>query len=82
MYYLVIGKENVNSTTFKYYFEGSFTHNELISKAIESYYSEYEIDADGVTVSKESGSLPTAEGTFNFSSWYVFESEKPITEKS
>ena len=82
MYYLVIGKENVNSTTFKYYFEGSFTHIELISKTIESYYSEYKIDAGGVTVSKESGSPSTEEGTFNFSSWYVFESEKPITEKS
>ena len=82
MYYLVIGKENINSTTFKYYFEGSFTSDELKIKAKESYYSEYEINIDGVTVSKESGSLPTEEGTFNFGFWYVFQSEKPIVHVS
>tara|TARA_R100001082_G_scaffold81901_1_gene48811 strand:- start:58 stop:303 length:246 start_codon:yes stop_codon:yes gene_type:complete len=80
MHYLIIGKEDLNDNSFNYYFEGNFTTDELKSKAKESYCSEYEINAIGETVTKESGTPLTAEGNFNFSFSYIFKSETSITD--
>ena len=84
MYYLVIGKEDNASLnhTFKYFFEGSFTTEELKGKAIQAYKEENKLIE--LLDSEEEGSIITVnqEGTmtFDLSVWYVFKSDQPITQ--
>ena len=84
MYYLVIGKEDSAplNNTFKYFFEGSFTSDELKSKAIQAYKTENELievvdpsDEESIILINNDTTM-----TFDLSVWYVFKSDQPITQ--
>ena len=84
MYYLVIGKEDNASLnhTFKYFFEGSFTTEELKGKAIKAYETENELIVEVDPDDETSIIIVNKEGTmtFDLSVWYVFKSDQPITQ--